>query len=648
MCKVIMSRFCLINSKEDTSLFKNKFEWSKLSLIAVATVLLWIKTNIAYMTSFDIKIENSIQQFILIINPLSSLLFILGISMFLSEKNQKRYVLISSLTLSIVLYANVVFYRVYTDFLTLPLLFQTSNMSDLGSSVRELVHLTDILFFVDIILLALIMKKKPAFLKIPKYTRMQQSIFYLFTISLAFFNLSLAETQRTQLLTRTFDRELLVKNIGTYNYQLYDVFLQTKTTAQRAFADGSELTDMVNYNQANYTEPNKDMFGIAKGKNVIMVSLESTQAFTVNREVDGEEITPFLNDFIKESFYFDNFYHQTGQGKTSDSEFIVENSLYPLSRGAVFFTHSGNEFQASPEILKENGYFTASLHANNKSFWNRDIMYQSLGYDRFYEINDYEVNEDNSVGWGLKDIDFFEQSIAHLKEMPEPFYSKFITLTNHFPFELEEEDKLIEPLTTGSRTLNNFIQTVRYQDEALKIFIERLKEEGLYENSIIILYGDHNGISENHNKAMAELLGEEVTPFVSTQLQRVPFVIHIPGMKGKTLSTVSGQMDIKPTLLHLLGIETKNDIQFGSDLFSEKNNQFVVLRDGSFITEEYVYTKEVCYERATGEVADGNACEPYIEQANLELQYSDSIIYGDLLRFYDKENGMLDVREDTN
>ncbi|WP_312092472.1 LTA synthase family protein [Niallia sp.] len=621
---------------------------SKLSLITVATFLLWVKTNIAYITSFDIKIENLVQQFILVINPLSSLLFIFGISMFFSEKNQKRYLFISSFILSFVLYANVVFYRVYTDFLTLPLLFQTSNMGDLGSSIRELIHVKDILFFVDIILLAVIIKKKPSFLKIPKYTRIQQSIFYLFTISLAFFNLSLAETQRTQLLTRTFDRELLVKNIGTYNYQLYDIFLQTKATAQRAFADGSELTDMVNYNQANYTEPNKDMFGIAKGKNVIMVSLESTQTFTVNREVNGEEISPFLNEFIKESFYFGNFYHQTGQGKTSDSEFIVENSLYPLSRGAVFFTHSGNEYQASPEILKENGYFTASLHANNKSFWNRDIMYQSLGYDRFYEINDYEVKEENSVGWGLKDIDFFEQSIAHLKEMPQPFYSKFITLTNHFPFELEEEDKFIDPLTTGSRTLNNFIPTVRYQDEALKVFIERLKKEGLYENSIIVLYGDHNGISENHNKAMSEFLGEEVTPFVSTQLQRVPFAIHIPGMKGKTMTTVSGQMDIKPTLLHLLGIETKNDIQFGSDLFSENNNQFVVLRDGSFITEDYVYTKDVCYERATGEVVDSNGCEPYVEQANLELQYSDSIIYGDLLRFYDKENGMLDIIGEPN
>ncbi|MEZ2717024.1 LTA synthase family protein [Niallia circulans] len=629
-------------------MFKNKLEWSKLSLITIATVLLWIKTNIAYITSFDIKIENWIQQFILIINPLSSILFILGISMFFSEKNQKRYIFISSLILSFVLYANVVFYRVYTDFLTLPLLFQTSNMSDLGSSIRELIHVTDILFFVDIILLVVIMKKKPAFVKIPQYTRVHKSIFYLLTISLAFFNLSLAETQRTQLLTRTFDRELLVKNIGTYNYQLYDIFLQTKTSAQRAFADGSELTDMVNYNQANYIEPNKDMFGIAKGKNVIMISLESTQSFTINREVNGEEISPFLNDFIKESFYFENFYHQTGQGKTSDSEFIVENSMYPLSRGAVFFTHSGNEYQAAPEILNENGYYTASLHANNKSFWNRDIMYQSIGYQRFYEINDYDVKEENSVGWGLKDIDFFEQSIAHLKEMPQPFYSKFITLTNHFPFELDEEDKFIEPLTTGSRTLNNYIPTVRYQDEALKIFIEKLKEEGLYDNSIIVLYGDHNGISENHNKAMSELLGEEVTPFVSTQLQRVPFVIHIPGMEGKTLSTVSGQVDIKPTLLHLLGIETKNDIQFGSDLFSDNNDPFVVLRDGSFITDDYVYTKEVCYDRATGEAVDEDRCEPYIEQANLELQYSDSIIYGDLLRFYDKEKGMLDIVEEAN
>jgi lipoteichoic acid synthase len=614
-----------------------KLKGSKVSLIAIATVLLWLKTYIVYKTSFDIKIENWKQEFILFINPLSFLLFIFGISLFLKEKNKNRYILITSFLVSAVLYANVVFYRFFNDFLTIPVLFQTSNMSDLGSSVNELLNVSDLLYFADFFILAFIVKFKPKFVGFRKFSKVDRRAYFLIAIAIAFFNLGLAETERPQLLTRTFDREMLIKNIGTYNYHIYDVFLQSKSSAQRAFADGSELADIDNYVRANYKQPNDEMFGIAKGKNVILVSMESTQSFVINRTVNGQEITPFLNDFIKESYYFENFYHQTGQGKTSDSEFIVENSLYPLSRGAVFFTHPGNEYTATPEILNKNGYFTASLHANNKSFWNRDIMYKSLGYQRFYDMNDYEINEENTVGWGLKDKDFFEQSVQHLKEMPKPFYAKLITLTNHFPFELGEEDMLIEPYTSNDKTVNNYFTTVRYQDEALKRFIQKLKEEGLYEDSIIILYGDHYGISENHNKAMSEYLGTEVTPFVSTQLQRVPLIIHIPGHEGKTISTVSGQVDLKPTILHLLGIDTKKDIQFGSDLFSKDKMDFTVLRDGSFITKDYVYTRETCYDKKTGEpAANENACEPYMEKAKNELEYSDKIIYGDLLRFYEK------------
>ncbi|KAB2338514.1 LTA synthase family protein [Cytobacillus depressus] len=613
------------------------FKWSKVSLISIAIVLLWLKTYITYKTSFDIKIENWRQEFILFINPLSFLLFVFGISLFMKEKNRNRYLLLSSFFISAVLFANVVFYRFFNDFLTIPVLFQTSNMSDLGSSVNELLNFKDIFYFADVIILALIIIIKPRFVSNRKLTKVDRRAFFLIATAIAFFNLGLSETERPQLLTRTFDREMLVKNIGTYNYHIYDMFLQSKSSAQRALADGSELADIHNYIYANYKKPNDDLFGIAKNKNVILISMESTQSFVINRTVNGQEITPFLNEFIKDSYYFENFYHQTAQGKTSDSEFIVENSLYPLSRGAVFFTHSGNEYTATPDILRNNGYFTASLHANNKSFWNRDIMYQSLGYDRFYSLPDYDVNEENSVGWGMKDIDFFEQSIQHLKEMPKPFYAKFITLTNHFPFELGEEDRFIEPYTSNNKTVNNYFPTVRYTDEALKIFIEHLKEEGLYDDSIIVLYGDHYGISENHNKAMGEFLGEEVTPFVSTQLQRVPLIIHIPGHKGKTMSTVSGQIDLKPTILHLLGINTKNNIDFGSDLFSEQNMEFTVLRDGSFITKDYIYTRETCFDKQTGEPTDISACEPYIEKAKNELEYSDKIIYGDLLRFYEDE-----------
>ncbi|RFU66791.1 LTA synthase family protein [Peribacillus saganii] len=613
------------------------FTLKSVPFLLLATLFLWIKTYIAYKTSFDIDIENWTQEFILFINPLSFILFILGISLFIKEKNQNRYVLISSFIVTAILFANLVFYRFFNDFLTIPVLFQTSNMSDLGGSVTELVSVTDLFYFADIVLLAILLKIKPNFIAFTSSGKLDRRAYFLISIAIAFLNIGLAETERPQLLTRTFDREILVKNIGTYNYHLYDVFLQSKSSAQRAMADGSELADIENYVRANYKTPNDELFGAAKGKNLIVVSMESTQNFVINQRINGQEITPFLNKFIKESYYFDNFYHQTGQGKTSDSEFLLENSLYPLGRGAVFFTHSQNEYKALPEILGGQGYFTSVLHANNKSFWNRDIMYKSLGYQRFYDINDFNVTEENSVNWGMKDKDFFDQSLQHLTEMPQPFYAKFITLTNHFPFTLAEEDRSIDEFTSDSKTLNRYFPTVRYTDEALEHFINDLKEKGLYEDSVIVIYGDHYGISENHNAAMGEFLGKEITPFESTQLQRVPLIVHVPGQEGKTISKVSGQIDLKPTLLHLLGVDTKDNIEFGADLFSDEKMDFTVLRDGSFITKDYVYTRDTCYEKTTGEQVEDVACEPYLEKAKQELEYSDKIIYGDLLRFYDND-----------
>ncbi|MGG3889249.1 LTA synthase family protein [Metabacillus fastidiosus] len=626
-----------------------KKSFSKISYLLIATVFLWIKTYIVYKTSFDIKIENFTQEFILFINPLSFLLLIFGIGLFMKEKNRNRYVFGASILVTGILLANMVFYRFFNDFLTIPVLFQTSNMGDLGSSISTLFLPTDILMFVDIIILFFLLRK-PAFRTEARMTRKEKSAYYLLVAAVFFFNLGLAEAERPQLLTRSFDREMLVKNISVYNFHIYDGLLQSKTSAQRALADSNSLTEIQNYVNANRKEPNQDLFGAAKDRNVILVSMESLQSFVINETMNGQEITPFLNEFIKNSYYFDNFYHQTGQGKTSDSEFIVDNSLYPLGRGAVFFTNSNNEYVASPEILKEKGYYSAVLHSNNKSFWNRDLMYHSLGYDRFFDVNDYDVTDENSIGWGLKDKEFFEQSVDHLAKLPQPFYTRLITLTNHFPFEIGEEDKFIEEFDSNSKTLNRYFPTVRYMDEALKAFIEKLKGSGVYENSIIVMYGDHYGISENHNVAMAKFLNkEEITPFDTIQLQRVPLIVHIPGVTDKnpqTFSQVGGQIDIQPTIMHLLGIETKDQIHFGTDLFAKDRLPFTVLRDGSFITEDYIYTRGECYAKATGEIATNGACEPYMEKSKQELNYSDEIIYGDLLRFYEKDNDKKPTEEE--
>ncbi|WGT42255.1 LTA synthase family protein [Bacillus subtilis] len=615
--------------------------FSKISFMLIAILLMWLKTYAVYKTSFHIKIDNLTQEFILFINPLSFLLLIFGLSLFLKGKNRNRYIIAMSCLVTFVLLANMVFYRFYNDFLTIPVLFQTSNMGDLGSSIGTLLEPTDLLLAVDIAVLIWLHIRQKAFQSDIPSTKNERAAYFLFVASVYFFNLGLSEAERPQLLTRSFDREMLVKNISLFNFHIYDGVLQSNQSAQRALADSNSLTEIENYVTANVKDANKRLFGAAKGRNVILVSLESTQSFVINEKLNGEEITPFLNDFIKQSYNFNNVYHQTGQGKTSDSEFIVDNSLYPLGRGAVFFTNAGNQYMAAPEILKNSGYYSAVLHANNKSFWNRDLMYDSFGYDSFFDINSYDVTDENSVGWGLKDKEFFEQSSELMKNLPQPFYSRLITLTNHFPFDLDEEDQLIDEYDSSSQTLNKYFPTVRYQDEALKRFIEKLKEDGLYDNSVIVLYGDHYGISENHNEAMGQFLGKEITPFEEVQLQKVPLVIHIPGItdkKPQTIETVGGQIDIRPTLMNLLGIDTKDQIQFGNDLLSDEKLDFTVLRDGSFITDQVVYTDGACYDKETGKpLEETKQCEAFADKAKQELSLSDEIIYGDLLRFYDQK-----------
>ena len=615
--------------------------WSRYFFLFIATFSMWVKTYVVYQTSFDLKIENAMQSFILLINPLSFFLFVFGFGLFMKQRVKDIYIIVVSTLGTILLISNMSFYSFYNDFLTIPVLFQSSNMGDLDSSIQEIVKPSYVLMFVDILFLMwLAGKNKNKESRV--VTGKERRTYFLVVCVVFLFNLGLAEIQRPQFLTRSFDREILVKNIGIFNFHLYDGIVQSATTAQRALADSDELVEIQNYINANEKAPSEEMFGIAKDRNVIFVSLESTQSFVLNETLNGKEITPFLNDFMNESYYFENFYHQTEQGKTSDSEFIVANSLYPLGRGAVFFTNSENVYNAIPEILKDHNYYSATFHANNATFWNRDIMYDSFDVDQFFDLDSYEITSENSFGWGLKDKQFFEQSVDLMKTLPQPFYSYSITLTNHFPFELEEEDKLIDEYDSNSDIFNRYLQTVRYQDEALKRFIEKLKEEDLYDNSIIVLMGDHYGISENHNEALAKFLGkDEITPYDTIQLQRVPFFIHIPGITDqdpKVMSDISGQIDVKPTLLHLLGIDTTDMILFGQDLFSPERTPFAVLRNGSFITEDYISVSTLCYDRETGEEVDREGkCEVYEDMAHDELSFSDKIIYGDLLRFYNEE-----------
>jgi lipoteichoic acid synthase len=245
------------------------------------------------------------------------------------------------------------------------------------------------------------------------------------------------------------------------------------------------------------------------------------------------------------------------------------------------------------------------------------------------------MNENDVVNYGLKDKPFFEESIPLLESLEQPFYTKFITLSNHFPYPISDEEATIKPHTTGDGSVDRYFQTARYMDESLKEFFDYLKQSGLYNNTVIVMYGDHYGISENHNEAMAQVMGKEITPYENTQLQRVPLFIHVPGIKGGEMHQYGGQIDVRPTLMHLLGIDTKDYIQFGKDLLSPEHQEIVPFRNGDFVTPTVTAVDGKYYDTKTGEqIAKNEEVKRSEQSVETKLRLSDKTVYGDLLRFY--------------
>ncbi|MGV3465636.1 MAG: LTA synthase family protein [Heyndrickxia sp.] len=614
-------------------------KWNEFAFYIIAVALLTIKTLLIYFFEFDLRAKSITEIILLFVNPIGSIAFLLGISFFFSKKIRIVFMLIMYTVLTGILFGNILYYRFYIDYVTVPVLFQFQNVGGLSQSTVELLSWTDPLLIIDIIFLifaAIEFVDKSRFISKKQHrASLAISIMLILTVLVG------GEAEDPNLYKKTYDRELLVKTIGTFNYHVFDILFNSKMLVQSAFAESNDIHKVEGYlNKENNISFSKSLYhGEAKGKNLILISLESTQQFVLNWKINGEEITPFLNKLIKDSYYFPNFYHQTAQGKTSDAEFMIDNGLYPLSGGSVFVRRPHNDYYALPEILKEKGYYSAVFHSNDETFWNRGNMYKTLGYDRFFSKKDYQVTEENSVNYGLKDIPFFEQSIPYLKNLPQPFYAKFLTLTNHFPFLLHnEDDRFLQVDENNADLVHRYFATVRYEDEAIKDFFDLLKKEGLYKNSIIVLYGDHYGISKSYDKELEEVLGKKISRTDQLDLQKVPFIIHVPGVKGKQINTLGGEVDIRQTILDIMGVEPKKEVvDFGRSLFSNNKKNLVVFRDGSFVTGKYAYLDDGCYDKSSGKKVKRNLCTPYLDNVENELMYSDSVIFGDLLRFLESD-----------
>lgn len=645
------------------------FMSTRLGFVLTLLLLYWFKTMWAYSVDFNLDIQGPYQIFLAVINPLPISLLFIGLALYI-KRTKLFYSLAFGiyLLLFIWLISNSIYYREFTDFVTVNTMLASSKVSaGLGAAALELFRPWDVIYILDFPILAFFFFKK--WIRMDNRPFNKRASFAVTSLSAMLFsaNLFLAEIDRPELLTRGFSNYYVVRALGLPAFLGYSANQTYAANKERSKASEADLKPVEEYIQQHYAKPNPEYFGMAKGRNIIYIHLESFQQFLIDYKlkVDDKEyeVTPFLNSLYhsKETFAFSNVFNQVKAGKTSDAETMIETGLFGLNQGSFMVNYGGtNTQQAAPFILSKNGYNSSAVfHGNAGSFWNRNTAYKQWGYNYFFDASYFtKQNSSNSFQYGLNDKYMLKDSIKYLERLQQPFYTKFITVSNHYPYTTSlSGDDLGFPLAkTQDETINGYFATANYLDSSIKAFFDYLKESGLYKNSIIVLYGDHYGISNSRNPALAPLLGknsETWSSYDNAMLQRVPYMVVIPGMdKGGIINTYGGEIDMLPTLEHLLGIESNKFLQVGQDMLSPDHDQIVAFRSANyFVTPEYTsYSGRTYYTKTGEEITNPDEktkeeLDKIREAANLQLKISDSIQTGDLLRFF-KGNDLGKVNPD--
>ncbi|KRN80068.1 glycerol phosphate lipoteichoic acid synthase 1 [Fructilactobacillus lindneri DSM 20690 = JCM 11027] len=624
---------------------------TRIGFFILLIILFWLKTIYAYFTDFSLGVEGLLQFLLLIANPIATTVLMLGLAFYL--KPAKLFypaIILLDILDTVLLYLNVIYFREFTDFMTVSTMTGYSKVDQgLSGSSIALTSPHDVFYCLDIVVIILLLLFRV--IKIDKHQLGAKVAFAIFSIGslLLTLNVAIADMDRPQLITRTFDRSYIVKYLGLDFFTVYDGIQTHQSNEMRSNATKSEVYKVKDFTDKHYAPANPQMYGSLKGKNVIILHLESFQQFLINKKINGKEVTPFINKIYnsKHTYSFDNFFHQVGQGKTSDAENMLETSTYGLPQGSLFAQlGSDNTFQGAPAIMDQKGYSTAVFHGNVASFWNRNNTYKNLGYQYFFDASYYDTSGDKATGYGLKDKLLFDDSTKYLQHLQQPFYAKYITVTNHFPYDLDSEDSKdnkIKVPDTDDDAVNNYFTTAHYLDQSVKEFYDYLNKTGLAKNTVVMLYGDHYGISNSENSSLAPLIGknsDDWNGYDNAQLQRVPLMFNSPAINnGYVDHTYGGEIDVLPTLMHLLGMNSKKYIQFGTDLFSSKHDQVVAFRNRDWVSPKYTSISGTIYDTKTGKIIHPNAklskkIEKMQRKVNTEISLSDILNQQNLLRFY--------------
>ncbi|HEU4965695.1 MAG TPA: LTA synthase family protein, partial [Bacilli bacterium] len=572
-------------------------------------------------------------------------------TLLLSYKKRVTGLLIVNVIVSLLLLGDLLYFRFFKSVLNIPVMMQAGQVEGVADSVFSLFRPGDVLLILDFILLVPYLRwrkrrrntqqlpKLPIKVKVAGFL----TVFLVALVTLGLMTQQMVNAAGQKAVTNMYTNTRLLNSVGILNYHVLD-FVSTVKGHQYAKEVWTDQTNQEAQEIRSWMDvhrqatPNKYQ-GIAKGKNVIIIQLEAMQNFLVNRQVNGQEVTPNMNKLIGESLYFDNYFPQIGQGNTSDAEFMSLNSLYPTPAGSVYVLAGDKKYQSLPWALKEDAGYqsTYAFHTYEPVFWNRANAYISEGFDRFFSKDDFP--QQDIIGMAASDAELYDKMLQELKQAPQPNMSLAVTLSGHHPYKIPDDKKGLNiPEGAYSEIFTNYLQCQHYADEQLGLFIDKLKREGLLDDTLLVFYGDHFGSGfTDEDLAKFNGLTLPLSKLQQKELFTVPLFIRLPQGQPAGVQHISGgQMDLYPTLINLLGLDKQKLFYMGQDLLNAQDGYSVFrfyFGEGSFATDELFYLASgdgefangTCYSRASGEPVETTACTAGYNEAKKVLEMSDLI-----------------------
>lgn len=569
-------------------------------LIVVLTgVALLLKTILLYKTQI-FKVEPIKPEYIQMATAF--ICIIIALPMLFKDKLRFWCSIIVNFLVSLLLCINDLYYSYSSNLVSLSQISNLQYGREISIALPNLLHIGLVLYMIDIIAVIIIYFALRIKIKKHNYMAYVTGVVYLFlTIFIVIKPISgwLQKAEEYQ-----YNKILQIQASSIYGYHYLDFRNNLDMKKNVKYKSKTEVMDA--YNELKEKYDNKyalqyDFAEIAKDKNVIVVQLESVQNFVVNRKINGKEITPNLNKFLNENVEFTNMQNQS-YSSTSDSEFAVMNSVYPLENGMCFAQYPSNDYDNMFNEFKNSDYTTAYIHGNNGGFWNRQAVYSRLKIDDLVFDDVFDSNVERVSNY-VSDEEVYKKAVERMKTYDGKFMFSIVAASSHTAFDMpglrDREKKVnIDVGQYKDMYFGNYLEAMNYADYAFGIFIDELKEAGLYEDSVILVYGDHAGL-QMYNWEMQDFI-KEVRPLNDIQAQinysNVLCGIKIPGVDKMQITKPVSKVDVKPTLMELCGIE--DTFSLGKSMFSNKD--FVCLNNGKIITDKYFYDGD-WYSIETGE-----------------------------------------------